>query len=206
MLKIMKKFLISIIIILTLLIIGQLIYFNTRTERASNNNNIVNEMPNEEDDVKHIEVEEPIITEVIYPSKVDVLSRTYKGDIKIVTLEKELYKFVNNSIKTIYNDTTGKNQNQVSQIYDLKMPYINSMNIYSKEDFLQISAESLKVGGVANISYAYSSIDMESYKDDEDGYATFNLKVTYSNNEEINIKVYLANSSSTLPNIKFGKQ
>lgn len=202
----MKKFLISIIVILILVLIGQLIYFNTTKKKLADNNTITNKVENEVKDVKRIEGEKTTITEVVVPNKIDVLSRTYKGDLKLVPLEKELYKFVHDSIKKIYNETTGKSQNKILQIYDLKEEQINEMNIYSAEDFKGISAETLKVGGVQNINYAYSAIDMESYKENENGYATFNITFTYSNSSEVKIKVYLANSSTTVPNIKFGKQ
>ena len=203
----MKKFLISIIVILIFVLIGQLIYFNTIPKEAKGNNNIIaNIEENEVQDVKRIYSNEPVIEDVIAPNKIDVLSRTYKGELKLVTLEKELYKFVNENIKKIYNETTGKSQNQVLQIYDLKKEYINQMNIYSAEDLKAISAETLKIGGIENINYTYSKIDMESYKEREDGYVTFNIAFIYSNSSEIKIKVYLANSSDTVPNIKFGKQ
>lgn len=200
----MKKFLISIIIILILVLIGQIIYFNTNNKKVNTNTTQNTLIENKNVDEKHY-VSKPIAEDIIIPNKIDAVSRKYKGDLKILTLQKELYKFVNTNVKKIYNEVTGKSKNKVLQIYDLKKQEINDMSIYSAEDFSGISAQTLKVGGIENIKYSYSNIDMDTYKEDENGYTTFNITFIYSNSSEIKVKVYMANSSTNQPNIKFGK-
>lgn len=206
----MKKILISIIIILIVILISQLIYF--RNNNKESNTNIINEivnnnLVNQEEDPKRLVYDEPLIriTEVVEPENIATLSKTYKGNMKLVTLEKELYTFINKNVKEIYNATSGKSINQILQLYDLKKELINNMNIHSAQDFKEIVTEVLKVGGVQGISYSESSIDMESYNNDENGYATFNITFTYTNMSQIKLKVYLANNTNTLPNIKLGK-
>ena len=209
----MKKILISIIIILIILLIGQLIYFNFSKKKEGDtlqaNWNTINNT--EDDNIEEIEekyeatINEIPITEVVEPNNIATLSQIYKGNVKLVTLEKELYTFINKNVKEIYNATSGKSINQILQLYDLKKELINNMNIHSAQDFKEIVTEVLKVGGVQGISYSESSIDMESYNNDENGYATFNITFTYTNMSQIKLKVYLANNTNTLPNIKLGK-
>ena len=199
-------------VILVILLIGQLIYFNFSKKKGNSdfkqNWNMINNA--EDNSIQEVEerytatINEIPITEVVEPNNIDKLSQTYKGDVKLVTLEKELYKFITQNVREIYNGTSGKSINQVLQLYDLKKEVINNMNIYSAEDFKGIVTEVLKVGGVQGIKYSSSSIDMESYNNDENGYSTFNITFTYTNMSQIKIKVYLANNSSTLPNIKLG--
>ena len=209
----MKKILISIIIILIILLIGQLIYFNFSKKKEGDtlqaNWNTINNT--EDDNIEEIEekyvatINEIPITEVVEPNNIATLSQIYKGNVKLVTLEKELYTFINKNVKEIYNATSGKSINQILQLYDLKKELINNMNIHSAQDFKEIVTEVLKVCGVQGISYSESSIDMESYNNDENGYATFNITFTYTNMSQIKLKVYLANNTNTLPNIKLGK-
>lgn len=207
----MRKFLISIIVILVILLIGQLIYFNFREKKPSEilpkSANIVNNVnTNETEEIRHIDEQDTIINNVIEPNGIATLSQVYKGNMKLLTLEQELYTFIDKNVKEIYNAVSGKSINKILQLYDLKKQAINSMNIYSAEDFKEIATEILKVGGVQGINYISSNIDMQSYNNDENGYASFNITFTYTNMSQIKMKVYLANNKETLPNIKFGKQ
>lgn len=207
----MKKILISIITILIIILITQLIYFNfnktnvTNTINETANNDVLDEWLDPEK-VNTYFIPEVEITNVIEPKNLDKLSHNYKGDMRLVTLEKELYTFINTNIKTIYNMTNRKSINQILQLYDLNKDTINKMNIYSAEDFEAITTEAFKVANIRNVEYSNSIIDMDSYKEDDNGYCTFNITFIYTNQNEVKIKVYLANKSNLVPNIRFGKQ
>ena len=121
-----------------------------------------------------------------------------------VLFEKELYNFVNKNVSKIYNLTKRKSINKILQIYDLNTQEINDMNIYSANDFLEITSQIFMVGNIEGVTCNGSYIDTNSYNDDENGYATFNLNLRYTNEELLNLKIYLANNSTTTPQLKFG--
>lgn len=204
----MKKLLISIVILLIILLLGQLTYFNFSKKKPENTTNIVNTTVNnetEEEEMRNGVEEDVVIKNVVEPVNIAELSQIYQGNTKLIELEKTLYTFVNENIKKIYNMTTGKSVNQILQLYDLNEQEIKNMNICSREDFNGVSSECIKISRIKEANYASSTVDLESFNGNENGYSTFKLKIIYTNSSEIEIKVYLANDNSMIPNIKFGK-
>lgn len=205
----MKKILIIIIIMLIMLLLGQLIYFNYR-----NNENTSQPIENNEatiynnaqiPDNNTINSSTQITkTDSIIPEGINSVIEKYKGNVSIEDFEKELYTFVNTNVSKIYNLTTRKSINKILQIYDLNTEEINDMNIYSANDFLEITSQIFMVGNIEGVTCNGSYIDTNSYNDDENGYATFNLNLRYTNEESLNLKIYLANNSTTTPQLKFG--
>ena len=209
----MKKFLIGIIIVLTILLIGQLIYFNFR------NNNLGNTLQNNQTNtnisynnvntnrlttniVNNSNVVENSNTEpnVIIPTGMNTIVDNYNGDIRLSEVEEAFYTFIHSNVNEIYQLVQKKSINKILEQYDLNTSRINSMHIYSANDFLAISSQVLQVGN----TYSNSSVDINSYNENEDGYTTFYATFNYSNLTQIRIKVYVANSSQTTPNIRFG--
>ncbi len=204
----MKKFLISIIVILIIILIGQLIYFNFNDNSSDESekllyNSILEQGLYPEKQLGNNYGEETVIENIIQPQNIAELSQKYKGDMPLVTLEKELYKLIIVNMKEIYNNTNGTSTNKILQLYDLKKDVINNMNIYSKEDFYEMAMQSFNVG---SHNYLHSNIDMNTYKENDNGYATFNMIFTYENGKQVTVKVYLANQIITIPSIKFGKK
>lgn len=202
----MKKFLISIIVILVFVLIGQLVYFN---KKPTTNTNIQNEivtkkLANYLDPEKEQanSTSEMTVKDTIIPINMANLSQQYNGDTKLMLLERLLYNFINKDVKNIYNMTTGKSKNQILQTYDLNKQEINNMNIYSKEDFSVIASQIFNIG---TKKYINTEIVMESYKPNENGYTTFNLIIRYEG-YEFTIKVCLANNTGIGPSIRFEKQ
>lgn len=201
----MKKVLISIISILILILIMQLVYFNkksignTNTTSETTERRLENYLDPEKKQANSIS--EMTVKETIEPVNMALLSQQYKGNVKLMTLEKALYTFVHKNIKEIYNMTTGKNKNQILQTYDINKEQINNMNIYTSEDFSVIVSQIFKIGIK---KYINTEIVMESYKPDENGYTTFDLIIRYEG-YEFTIKVCLANSTIE-PSIKFEKK
>lgn len=76
------------------------------------------------------------------------------------------------------------------------------MNIYSSDDFYNITNQIRLVGNKATLSK--SVIDMTTYKADDNNISV-NVKFTYSNNTEITIKVYYAVKENATPAISFAK-
>ena len=206
----MKKFLIGIIIVLTILLIGQLIYFNYRNNYYLNNtaqNNEISEniLNNNANGVttnltNNFETNITTAPNVITPNGMSTIAQNYTGEVRLSEVEEAFYTFVHTNINEIYQLVQKKSINQILQQYDLNTSKINSMHIYSAEDFLAIARQVLQVGN----TYSNSSIDKTSYNPNEDGYTTFYTTFNYSNVTQLRIKVYVANSSQTMPNIKFG--
>ena len=205
----MKRFLICIIIILLILLIGQVIFFNSKSNTKISEENIIinstentnssNMTTNELEDTNNMQKQD-----IIIPSGINLIMERYKGNVDENYLEQEFYKFINTNVKQIYNLTTRKSINKILQIYDLNTDEINNMHIYSSNDFLEIATQTYRVANISGVKYSTSIVAMSSYNEDENGYTTFNVTFNYSNDDTIKLKVYLANSESITPQIKFG--
>lgn len=206
----MKKNLISIIVILIIVLITQLIYFNyMQKENITIGNNLNqtinisngNIVENSEEDINMTSVNE------ISPSNLEEVEEMFIGNKELVeNLKKELYVLVNNNAREIYDMTAKKSINKILQTYDLNEEKINNMNIYSREDFLDISTQVLNVENKNGVGYLSSYIDMNTYNGDENSYTTFKLNIIYTNSNRIVMKICLANNDTTIPSIKFQKQ
>ncbi len=210
----MKKFLIVIIIILIILLVGQLAYYNI----MNSNNEVQNSIVNEENTInqnneQNVNINDNSIgTETSNEQRRNIISlrnisyiiERYSNEENLNRLLEEFYNFVNTDVNEIYNLINRMSINKILQLYDLNTEEINDMNIYSSEDFLNISIQLLKVTHISGVRNSKNVIDTDSYNEDEDGYTTFYVTFNYTNGEYIKLKVYLANSNSATPQIKFG--
>lgn len=203
----MKKVSIIIIVILFIILIIQLGYYNFNRETnmiendvtVSINTNNINEI---NEIMQNINQEESVkFEEVIAPYGIANFSINYKGDINIIILEHALYKFIYTDSKTINDETTGKSTNYIQQYYDTHTEEINNMGIYSAEDFSGISRQINLLA--LNDEYESSEINTSSYEETEDGYTSFQLTLKYESGRNVELLVYIANNSTTQPNIKF---
>ena len=197
----MKKILISIIIILTILLIGQGIYYSLDIKKENINESKENNISNTIrifNDVNTVEK----IDNVIVPEGMDEFIKKYSGSQKIIPLEKSFYEFIYTTVPNIYGTTIKLSNNKISQLYDLNKEKINNMNIYSSDDFYNITSQIRLVGNKGAL--AKSVMDMTTYKADENN-VSVNVKFTYSNNAEITIKVYYAVKENVTPSISFAK-
>lgn len=197
----MKKVLISIIIILTILLIGQGIYYSLDIKEENINESRENSISNTMrifNDVNTVEK----IENVIVPDGMDEFIKKYSGSQKIIPLEKNFYEFIYTTVPNIYGTTIKLSNNKIAQLYDLNKEKINNMNIYSSDDFYNITNQIRLVGNKATLSK--SVIDMTTYKADDNN-VSVNVKFTYSNNTEITIKVYYAVKENVTPAISFAK-
>ena len=132
----MKKFLIGIIIVLTILLIGQLIYFNYRNNYYLNNTaqnneiseNILNNNANGVTTNLTNNFETNITTEpnVITPNGMSTIAQNYTGEVRLSEVEEAFYTFVHTNINEIYQLVQKKSINQILQQYDLNTSKINS--------------------------------------------------------------------------------
>ena len=99
----MKKVLISIIIILTILLIGQGIYYSLDIKEENINESRENSISNTMrifNDVNTVEK----IENVIVPDGMDEFIKKYSGSQKIIPLEKNFYEFIYTTVPNITND------------------------------------------------------------------------------------------------------
>lgn len=205
----MRKILIFIITILIIALVGQMAYYNfifkyKNNENEGNNINNATQTNNIIVNGNNYNLENMAEDKnVIIPTNMEFIEEKYLGKVNIEKLEGEFYTFINTNVKKIYNLTTKKSINKILQMYDLNTSEINSMNIYSANDFLEITSQVFKVGNIDGVTYSSSIVDISSYND-EDKYTTFYVTFNYTNENYIKLKVYLANDSDTSPQIKFG--
>ena len=201
----MKKFLFSVIIILIILLVAQLIYFNIQNNEQIaqaniTNNTLFNTNYTSTNETENTNIEQNIIV----PAGLDTIMERYKGNVNENYIEKEFYKFINTYVKQIYNLTARKSINNILQIYDLNIEDINNMHIYSANDFLEIATQTYHVANISGVTYLNIIADISTYNDDDNGYTTFKVTFNYSNNKAIELKIYLANNESVTPLVRFG--
>lgn len=201
----MKKFLTSLIIILFILLIVQLVYFNIKKQTSENLTQISQKNQNFEQNQTNIYEEEKINENMIEINGLEEIMSQYSGKETINLIEEEIYTFANIDLPKIYNMTTGKSNNKILQMYDLETETINEMNIYSGEDFLGIVAQIFMVGNVKKVKCTSCSVEENSYNSNDNGYTSFNIILEFDSSNIINLKIYIANETTTNPSLKLGK-
>lgn len=212
----MKKIVITIIVIISLLLFFQLAYYNLTKDsnNASNTNisgrqniedysdivnnnsdyNVFINLNSTNEDLKQQE-------NVIVPNGITSLASEYTGELKLITIEKELYNFVYNNVRKINEQTNWKSINYILQYYDLHTNDINEMGIYSAEEYRKIASQINKLDKYD--TYERSSIEANSIENTQDGYIKFNVSLIYTSGKEIVLNMYLANNEETMPNVKY---
>ena len=212
----MKKIVITIIVIISLLLFFQLAYYNLTKDsnNASNTNisgrqniedysdivnnnsdyNVFINLNSTNEDLKQQE-------NVVVPSGITSLASEYTGELKLITIEKELYNFVYNNARKINEQTNWKSINYILQYYDLHTNDINEMGIYSAEEYRKIASQINKLDKYD--TYERSSIEANSIENTQDGYIKFNVSLIYTSGKELVLNMYLANNEETMPNVKY---
>ena len=208
----MKKIVIVIIVILSLLLVFQLAYYNftkrennktgansigNQTISTSEDNNVLINVNNTNNLEETMQKQE----NVIVPSGITSLASEYTGELKLITIEKELYNFVYNNVRKINEQTNWKSINYILQYYDLHTNDINEMGIYSAEEYRKIASQINKLDKYD--TYERSSIEANSIENTQDGYIKFNVSLIYTSGKEIVLNMYLANNEETMPNVKY---
>lgn len=208
----MKKIVIVIIVILSLLLVFQLAYYNftkkgnnktsansigNQTIGTSEDNNVLINVNNTNNLEETMQKQE----NVIVPSGITSLASEYTGELKLITIEKELYNFVYNNVRQINEQTNWKSINYILQYYDLHTNDINEMGIYSAEEYRKIASQINKLDKYD--TYERSTIEANSIENTQDGYIKFNVSLIYTSGKEIVLNMYLANNEETMPNVKY---
>lgn len=201
----MKKFLIGLIIILLILLIVQLVYFNIKKEKDENLIKISQNNQTFEQNQTNVYEEEQVNVNYIEINGIEEIMNQYSGKESVNQIEEEIYTFANTNLTKIYDMTNKKSNNKILQMYDLETESINEMNIYSGEDFLAIVAQIFMVGNVRTVKCTSCSVEENSYNSNDNGYTSFNVILKFDSLNTIKLKIYIANGTDTNPSIKFGK-
>lgn len=203
-----------IIVILFALLIGQLAYYNLKNNQTNNvennqlsslienNTNLTQNLTNENVMDGYFVVN--LITQpegYVEPDNYYLIDRMYLGNVDTEVIRQKIEQFIKEDVEEIGSLTTLKSENYKLQYYDNHTEEINNMGIYSAEDF---SAISRQINLLAlNDEYESSTIDRTDWTETDDGYTRLKIIFTYESGKDLELYVYIANDSTTQPNIKF---
>ena len=115
------------------------------------------------------------------PNGITSLASEYTGELKLITIEKELYNFVYNNVRKINEQTNWKSINYILQYYDLHTNDIMKWDIFSRE-YRKIASQINKLDKYD--TYERSSIEANSIENTQDGYIKFNVSLIYTSGKE----------------------
>ena len=203
-----------IIVILFALLIGQLAYYNLKNNQTNNvennqlsslienNTNLTQNLTNENVMDGYFVVN--LITQqegTVEPDNFYMIDRMYFGNIDFEVIRQEIEQFIKEDVEEIGSLTTGRSENYKLQYYDNHTEELNNMGIYSAEDFSAISKQINLLN--LNDYYESSTIDRTDWTETDDGYTRLKIIFTYESGKDLELYVYIANNSTTQPNIKF---
>lgn len=202
-----KKIAKVVIIILSILLMLQLIYYNLIREKnnskissASNFNNSIEIQPSTES-TNSINNDSMQYKELFYPRLISELyDDNYKGSITKDEIAESIYKLTTGGIAKIYENIKNANVDHIEEYYYENISTISLLGIESEEDFLLICDEIKNVYRTSTI-YSYSVIDIDTAKS-EGGYYIFNLDLVYTNDLSIHLKCKLP-EDNTADEIKY---
>ena len=203
-----------IIVILFALLIGQLAYYNLKNNQTNNveNNQLSSLIENNTNLIQNLTNENVIdgyfvfnlITQpegYVEPDNYYLIDRMYLGNVDTEVIRQKIEQFIKEDVEEIGSLTTLKSENYKLQYYDTHTEEINNIGIYSAEDF---SAISRQINLLAlNDEYESSTIDRTDWTETDDGYTRLKIIFTYESGKDLELYVYIANDSTTQPNIKF---
>ena len=172
----MKKFLITIIVLLIILAIGQGIYYNFRKSNISPNTITVEQQNKEKSNFRL--------------NGLDEIYDKYNPKISKDELNNKIYDLIYKNFSQIHDDTEKKSNEQIIKFYQENKDKIDAMNIYNEDEFFMIAKQMQNT--------FYDELIMQEYKIDEDSITEksdiilFDLTFKYDNDSEIIIGVKLS--------------
>lgn len=131
--------------------------------------------------------------------KYSTIVANYSGQVA----GSEITSFMNNFIKTtvdsIKSQTSGLSYNKIREYYDKNKIQINTMGIYSADDYLNLSNQIVGMRWSKGITFMKAYI---TSKAEEGDYTKLGVKLSYTQDAEINLYLCIAKKSDTTPKIK----
>ena len=164
----MKKFLIIIIVLLSILAIGQSIYY--KLNKSENESPSINQ--SEEQDEK-----------LLYILGMSDIYNKYQPKIQFEELEKRFYSFINVNLPEVYKNTYEKNVEEIKQYYEANIEKIKSMYIYNEEEFISIVKQLQNIYNSENeiVNIIDYRIDTNSIMPLQNGLISFETIFSYDN-------------------------
>ena len=182
----MKRLLVTIILLLVILAIGQAIYYKY---------NVKNEQINISQEINSIQNEQ--IEKSLYMHGIDNLYENFYPNISREDLQKKMYNFVCINLPQIYMDTLNMTAEEIKNYYNEKN--INqSVGVYSEEDFIIIVKQLQNIYYTReNIILSETKIDTESISRNPNGLIDFNVTLDFDNERSLEIKVIISEQEDT---------
>ena len=203
----MKKKIRVICIIIVMLIIAALLIIEFIRENDHNHyidNSIFEGEPyNGLTNIIQIEEAKEQNNLMIIPKNFIEAMKKYQGPVSQGDIKRNFYKLIVKNIPHIYEETKALSNEKITGYYDQNTSKINEMNIYNKNEFINLcdDMKSNIIDGLIS-KIPYSSIELETCENRED-YYSFALKLEYSNSNIMKIKVKLSNNENKIEYEKY---
>lgn len=196
----MKKKIKWICIIIVMLIIVALVIIEFLRENDHNHDIIIDPGEPYEGPTNIVQIEEAKNQNhlMIIPENFNEAMKSYQGKVNQGELKRKFYKFIVKNIPQIYDETKTLNDEQIAEYYDQNISKINEMNIYNKNEFINLCSEiKNNVTDASKTNIPYSSIQLFTCENRKD-YYSFSLRLEYSKTNIIQIKVKLSNNDNKI--------
>ncbi len=187
----MKKFLIAIIIILTIAMVSQSVYYNITAEKDNSTASLISS------EIENTTLKEDEFTIVGLSSSYE---KYYKGEVKLENITSAVQDFLNINIPKISELTTGKDESEIEKLFNKNQKKFNEMNIFSFSSLYRISQNLNNISYTKDFVLSNISATIGEYTENE-GYGKFELTAVYENGSYLYINLFV-NISSNEPKIK----
>lgn len=194
--KLTKKKVLIVLIILIILFVIILLVKNYLEDNA-------NQAANLTDEQLMVQQVEDYTSDKVIPKQFQTLYSNYEGQNSKNDLYSSLNNLVYDYLPNLFNQINGINDAQILNLFENNKSEIEeNLGIRNIEDFTNL-VKYLQTIKFDNNGFESSEIDTESYRSAGQGsYLSFIIKLKYENlDQEINLRVFFANMTSTDPEI-----
>lgn len=182
----MKKFLITLIVLLFILAIAQGIYYKVRPKEV----NIPQEIENQENG-------EELVEKSMYIYGMLDLYENYNLGLSLEELQSKMYDFVYVNLPEIYKNIEEMDTEETKEYYNENNIKTN-MYIYSEENFVMIAKQLQNIYRTKkDISLIESRIDLDNIIRTSEGLIAFDVSLGFDNNRDLRIRVVLSENNKT---------
>lgn len=195
--KFVKKILIALIIIIVVIVIIVVV-------KKSVNKKVVNEVAQTDEQILQEQVEN-YTKDKLLPRGIAELMTKYDGQNDKNDLYESLNTLVYDYLPKLFEDIDGLDDGQLSNYFNNNKAEIETnLGINQEDDFNKL-AKYLQTLNYGDSKFEYCEIDSNSYRTaGRNAYLSFVIKFKYENkDEEMQLRVYFANMTSTNPEIIF---
>ena len=116
---------------------------------------------------------------VLIPQNFNKMIEQYSGSVEVKTIGQDIYRFINDAIPEIYNNTKGMTETSLGRYYTDNIVKLNKYNIYSEQDFIKIAKKINRINPNEN-KVLITEIDLSTCENNDD-YFQFVLRCYFQN-------------------------